>query len=694
MAGPVGNNPAPPQTTAAGPDPTKVASENDGTASQAHVEQPASAGNAAADGGWLAPEGPTFGNLLYHDRPSTPNRSELVFEDGHWYEITSDKRRLVASGKYAFAIQNGRVWAVNIKDAGHIDAARGLRGTMLGEVSFTWGGKLKSWTNGSGHYVPSGFFAKNAADILPIEKFKGMESVKGGQLPVFQPPKGSVFVPPLVAPSPPPGPALFSPARAAEGPTFGDLSNNKAERELTSQLLPAENGEWKEVVVLGTGGRPFIRKPSGRYIFVIQGGKIWAARTTLFHKDFKLVERGQRVTYAGTMKFTGSGQLEEWTNKSDGIRPSSVFAESNGREGASILIYVGLPMKKFKEADYTGKKGPQLPFIQPAEDPQGDFYNKLAAGDRGPDQTGSSGPPSSGSNSPAIRPTPSGTFASASESAGDGQGTVKPLGIDLSRYPADGEGAVLRFLRERPVLGQLGSVVTGAAAAIAAAGMMDKAQAHIESSVDQAHSEFVSKFPDTRTIVSDADLDGLRHRYEEALAKVRTPENARIFGQIVTVALTPDKDVEAASREMETRLKKLHAKPQDVESFLKAAHAYEDAMCDVQQKLSEYSQPLPAIAANVSQRAVGLQDVGKDTKRTFFSLVQSVLGLPVAETQLWPVYSAGRALEDIGNRMNAFAGEINERTVSYQRLHEELDKRLTNVGTQINTLQQEVIGDS
>jgi hypothetical protein len=295
---------------------------------------------------------------------------------------------------------------------------------------------------------------------------------------------------------------------------------------------------------------------------------------------------------------------------------------------------------------------------------------------------------------PAIKPTAASTPPSSSGAA-VAEGSVKPPSIDLSRYPADGEGSVLRFFRERPVLGQLGSVVTSAAAAIAAAGTMDKAQAQIESSVDQAHSEFVSKFPDTKTILHEADLDQLRQRYDEALAKVQTPENARIFGQIMTAALTPSKDFEAASHEMQERLTSLHAKPQDVEAFREAADAYEQAMCDVQQKLGQYLQPLPAIATNIGERAIGLQDVGKQTKRTFFSLVQSVLGLPIAETQLWPVYSAGRALEDIGNRMNAFAGEINERTLAYQRLHDELNRRLTTVGTQINAFGPEnVIGNS
>jgi hypothetical protein len=94
--------------------------------------------------------------------------------------------------------------------------------TWAGGIAFTQSGALKSWNNASGHYLPSGSFAENAARAhpdLPIAQFVPTHTgpvrqpaVPGGrpahregpQLPVFQPPtRPQGERPPKVAPGRP-----------------------------------------------------------------------------------------------------------------------------------------------------------------------------------------------------------------------------------------------------------------------------------------------------------------------------------------------------------------------------------------------------------------------------------------------------------------------------------------------------------
>jgi len=149
------------------------------------------------------PGAPTFGNLP-RDRPefAGSRRVEIVNEGGKWKEIASGRsfERRTPKGRYDFVIQDGRIWAVRSAGPfGHTEAAQGGRVTWAGMVTFNSSGALKSWDNASGHYLPTGSFAENAARAhpkLPIDKFvvafRGPMTLTGGrqqgpQLPVFQP---------------------------------------------------------------------------------------------------------------------------------------------------------------------------------------------------------------------------------------------------------------------------------------------------------------------------------------------------------------------------------------------------------------------------------------------------------------------------------------------------------------------------
>jgi hypothetical protein len=156
----------------------------------------------------------TFGNLPQDEPdPGARRRSELVEEDGRWYEKLPSGQKWRARGGYDFVVQNGRIWAVKGSsamggpNAGHTEAAQGGRVEYAGRIQFGSSdkarGTLKEWSNSSGHYAPVRYFAKDpgtgqGVGGLPLDKFKAEEGGfpdKGPQLPVIQPRKGETFVP-------------------------------------------------------------------------------------------------------------------------------------------------------------------------------------------------------------------------------------------------------------------------------------------------------------------------------------------------------------------------------------------------------------------------------------------------------------------------------------------------------------------
>jgi hypothetical protein len=267
----------------------------------------------------------------------------------------------------------------------------------------------------------------------------------------------------------------------------------------------------------------------------------------------------------------------------------------------------------------------------------------------------------------------------------------KPAGIDLSRYPIDGQGRVLRFFQDRPVLRQLGAVFASGAAQLVALAAMEGVRSHFETALDRAHGEFVSQFPGTELLLRDAGLEQLRQNYQAALAEFSYPKNARAFGQIWTAALTPSHRVEAALHEVDERLTTLRVQPQDVQALIEAGQAYEEAMCDLQDRISQYLEPLPAMAEDLGQRAAGLQNTGKEAERKFWTLIQSAVGIGATmagvDNPIWHLYSVGRTLESLGDRMNSLSQQVSSRATEYQRTFDQLHEQLTELGGQLNTLQ-------
>jgi hypothetical protein len=137
------------------------------------------------------PAGPTFGNLS--GRQPAEGRIELKQIGGKWYEIRPGLRgRVLATHRYHFAVQDGRIWASRY---GHVEAARGQRVTFAGDLHFTGDGNLIKWDNGSGSFRPAAHFATQAG--LPFDKFEPTppRPKKTVQMAVFQPKPGEVLVP-------------------------------------------------------------------------------------------------------------------------------------------------------------------------------------------------------------------------------------------------------------------------------------------------------------------------------------------------------------------------------------------------------------------------------------------------------------------------------------------------------------------
>jgi hypothetical protein len=148
---------------------------------------------------------PTFGNLPQDEpAPTGKHRVKLVQSGGKWRDVVPNRvpPKRTAKGSYDFVVmENGSIWAVkSSSNFGHTEAALGERVKWAGHIQFNKKGQLTGWSNASGHYIPSGEFARNAG--LSMDKFQRRHRGpvtrpdfrrEGPQLPVFQPKKGDVF---------------------------------------------------------------------------------------------------------------------------------------------------------------------------------------------------------------------------------------------------------------------------------------------------------------------------------------------------------------------------------------------------------------------------------------------------------------------------------------------------------------------
>ena len=155
---------------------------------------------------------PTYGNL----RPYSPflntgdkitegvRRVDLFKHGDNWFEWEIEIRNnttvyngdpVIATGEYDFVIQDGKMIGVrNAPKVGHIEASQGGRVTWAGTIQFIKG-KLKEWTNDSGHHqIPESMNklhiegqGKSPHPDLPVEQYHKVENLaRNTQFPVIQ----------------------------------------------------------------------------------------------------------------------------------------------------------------------------------------------------------------------------------------------------------------------------------------------------------------------------------------------------------------------------------------------------------------------------------------------------------------------------------------------------------------------------
>ena len=115
----------------------------------------------------------------------------------------------------------------------------------------------------------------------------------------------------------------------------------------------------------------------------------------------------------------------------------------------------------------------------------------------------------------------------------------KPPKVDLADYPPDREGTLSRFFKDRPVLKKLG-VIGGSVLATQLAGeALNGVQAHFEQAINKARGEFEKTHPDPASLWRVAGIDRHRSAYQQALAKLKAPSNAKIAAAVM-LAFTPN----------------------------------------------------------------------------------------------------------------------------------------------------------
>jgi hypothetical protein len=100
----------------------------------------------------------------------------LVAVNGVWKLLTRSGTSYTARGTFNFVRRSGVYWAS--KRGEHIHISRGMPVEYAGAVRFGYNrdnrGKLKSWSNASGHYIPPPSLASQAG--LPMDLFVPIEA--------------------------------------------------------------------------------------------------------------------------------------------------------------------------------------------------------------------------------------------------------------------------------------------------------------------------------------------------------------------------------------------------------------------------------------------------------------------------------------------------------------------------------------
>ena len=245
-------------------------------------------------------------------------------------------------------------------------------------------------------------------------------------------------------------------------------------------------------------------------------------------------------------------------------------------------------------------------------------------------------------------------------------------------YPAEKEGPISRFFKDRPVLEKLGLIGAGIEARSIKETILADVSAHFRAALHEARKEFESKYPDPGQLEARVDLERYKQAYLAASSKLTAPAGAGI-AETTTPALTPDRGIARTKKYADDQSSKVLSAADGTRSgYVKATEAYIDAMLALRVQLNAY-RALGDIAADIRKRGAVLDSAGRDLEETYRKYVVTRGIRPVACPQWMAVDFAAKEFQTLGGRMLSFTSHI---LVIYQislSIQKHLDEELIKV---------------
>ncbi len=254
-----------------------------------------------------------------------------------------------------------------------------------------------------------------------------------------------------------------------------------------------------------------------------------------------------------------------------------------------------------------------------------------------------------------------------------------PPRVDLAEeYPAEREGPISRFFKDRPVLKKLGLVGANLGAQWIKGRIFKAVQDHFESVLEDAAKELDSKYPDPAQLKASMGLERYRQAYLTASSKLRAPTRAKA-AEAVILALTPNRDIAKTKKYLDDQISKVQSAADGTQSgYAKVAEEYIDAMVALYAQLNAYSA-LGGIAADVNKRGTVIASTGLDLETTYFKYAPITAIYPVAYYEWLDVYTVAKQFQSLGASVLSFASAIQARYALSQSMQKQLDEELIKV---------------
>jgi hypothetical protein len=253
-----------------------------------------------------------------------------------------------------------------------------------------------------------------------------------------------------------------------------------------------------------------------------------------------------------------------------------------------------------------------------------------------------------------------------------------PPRVDLAdEYPAEKEGPISRYFKDRPVLKKLGLIGLNIGAQLLKGAIFKAVQDHFDSVLQDAKKEFDAKYPDPGPLKAKAGLERYKQAYGTALSKLTAPSKAKVAEALI-LAVTKDRDIAKVKKYLDDQISKVQSAADGTQSgFAKVAEEYVEAMLALYVQLNAYSG-LSEIATDVNKRGAVLDSAGRNLETTYFKYVAISAVYPLAYYEWMDVYTVAKQFQSLGGSVLSFASDIQARyelSVSMQKqLNDELIK--------------------